>query len=445
MKFFDSNLLQKWTEGFWTKKPSNPIINFCFDTRLLKENECFLAIKNQNNDGHYFVNSAKTKGAVAVIVEHEISDCDLPQLIVKNTLKAFQTIAKNYRKTIRTHIVGVTGSCGKTTFKEILALLLGPHTFKTSNNFNNHLGVPYSITQIDSDKHNYAVIEVGISSPSEMDILSKIVDPDDAILINVAPAHLQNFPSLESITYEKFKLLNCSKNNSYFPENFVSFNTKKRGYYKFTNNKYKGLKNTINYQLKLTNFGWNILVQQHTFELPHPCGDGVAKSFAMAIGYALIQGIPPADLQEHLLKWEPFQNRGIWKYKNGKHYFIDCYNANPFAFSDSFQHFYRTLPNKNSICICYCIGSMMELGKSSEEFHENLAKDIHASPYDTFICIGDFKEAIAKGLLKHGVNIKQIQTFSSTEEANSFLKQVKADCIYLKGSHCYHLENLVAE
>ena len=444
MKVFDPKLLQKWTKGSWTKKPYKPIVNFCFDTRLLKENECFLAIKNNHNDGHSFVNSAKNNGASSVILEHEIEDCSLPQLIVNNTLEAFQAIAKNYRKTIKTHIIGITGSCGKTTFREILALLLGPCTFKTSDNFNNHLGVPYSITHIDPDKHNNAVIEVGISSASEMDILSDIISPDDAIIINVAPAHLQNFQSLDAIAYEKFKLLNYSRNNSFFPENLSSFNLKKQGYYKFINEEYRDLENVINYQLALIESGWNISVQNYEFKLPHPCGDGVANSFAMAIGYALIRGISFTEIQERLLKWEPFQKRGVWRHKDGKHYFIDCYNANPIAFTDSFQHFYRTRPNK-TFTTCYCIGSMMELGELSKKSHENLAKNIQISPNDIFICIGDFKDSIAKGLLKQGANIKQIQTFNNTEEASVFFKKTKADCIYLKGSHCYHLENLVAE
>ncbi len=149
MKYFDINLLQKWTQGTWTSNPQFPIENFCFDTRKLNKNECFLAIKNEHNDGHNYVSLAEKSGAIAAIVEHPILDCKLPQLVVKNTLKAFQEIAKNYRKTLTTNIIGITGSCGKTTAKELLALLLGPDTFKTQGNFHNHLGLPYSITQID--------------------------------------------------------------------------------------------------------------------------------------------------------------------------------------------------------------------------------------------------------------------------------------------------------
>ena len=158
MKFFDPNLLKEWTGGLWTHVPTNRIKNFCFDTRKLGENECFLAIKKIHNDGHNYVEMAEKSGAVAAIVEHSIPHISLPQLIVKNTLEAFQNIAKRYRKTLSTKIIGITGSCGKTTLKELLALLLGDKTFKTPENFNNHLGLPFSITQIDPEIHENAVI-----------------------------------------------------------------------------------------------------------------------------------------------------------------------------------------------------------------------------------------------------------------------------------------------
>ena len=442
MKIFDPILLQKWTQGYWLNKPHSDIKNFCFDTRLLNANDCFLAIKNKTNDGHLFVNEAYNKGARAAIVEKEIPDCLLPQLIVKNTLQAFQNIAENYRKTLNTHIIAITGSCGKTTFKEILATLLGPSTFKTPGNFNNHLGIPLSITCIDPKIHSYAVIETGISAPGEMDILAKIISPDDAILINVNPVHLQNFSSIKSIGYEKFKLINAAKHSSFFPKTWSKFYTCNGKYYEYVNGKIQTNNNTISYHLDLTPNGWDIQINNQTFSIPSLCGNGAAESFAMAIGSALTIGISPLTIQERLQQLKPIPNRGVWQHKNGQHFFIDCYNANPAAFNDSLQHFYRTCPHVKSIC--YCLGSMMELGENSINFHKNLAKKFHIRPTDIYICIGTFKEALADGLKQQGAQTQQIKTFENSNEVTAFLAQLNIDCIYLKGSHCYHLENLVA-
>lgn len=443
MKYFDVNLLQKWTQGSWASMPQLPIENFCFDTRKLNKNECFLAIKNEHNDGHHYVSVAEKTGAVAAIVEYPISECKLPQLIVKNTLKAFQKIAKNYRKTLTTNIIGITGSCGKTTAKELLTLLLGSDTFKTPGNFNNHLGLPYSITQIDSNIHKNAVIEVGISFPDEMNVLADILQPNDACLINVAPVHLQNFNSLESIANEKFKLLNHAKNNLYYHQQWHHLNTKNNTAYVFTKDVNNCFKNPILYKTNSTSKGWELIVNNIHFLIPFLVGNGTIETFAMCVGIALQKGISPSLIQQRLQQWHPFENRGVWKIINHCHYFIDCYNANPLSFIDSLQHFYKEAPTTKNVC--FVLGSMVELGPQSYEYHKAIANNLHISLDNTFVCIGEFREAIADGLKNNGAKANQIYTFETTEEASTFLKDSKFNCVYLKGSHCYHLENLVAE
>ena len=443
MKQFDCHCLQQWTQGTWISWPHHPINNFCFDTRKLKLNECFLAIKNEHNDGHNYVKLAKESGASAAIVEYPIEGCQLPQLVVKNTLKAFQLIAKSYRKTLKTNIIGVTGSCGKTTAKELLALLLGPDNFKTPGNFNNHLGLPYSITQIDSEKHKNAVLEVGISLPNEMDILTEIIKPDDAFLTNIAPVHLENFSNLEAIASEKFKLLNSAKNNIYYFEQFHYSKNKNNTSHIFTKNINSHIENSVFYQTTQLHNGWDIAINDFRFHIPFLFGSGTIETFAMCLGIAIDKGISPATLQQRLEQWHPFENRGVWKTIDKYHYFIDCYNANPLSFTDSLQHFYKEAPAMEAPC--FILGSMAELGPKSYDYHKAIADNLHISSKDTFVCIGEFKEAIAEGLMKNGATSKQIHTFTDTEETRNFLNQKSFDCIYLKGSHCYHLENLVAE
>ena len=329
---------------------------------------------------------------------------------------------------------------------------MGDQTFKTPENFNNHLGLPFSITQIDDKIHENAVIEVGISRPNEMDSLADMLQPDEAILTNIGPAHLGNFDSLNDIGIEKFKLLNSAKGNVFFFEDFQRYNTKKDPCYilsvaplehnvtHITHSKYSPV---INCAFHKTQDGWKLEVEDSKFSVPFLLGDGAIRNFALAIAVALKNNISPTLIQERLRLWQPFQNRGLWKTVNQVHYFIDCYNANPASYADSLQHFYNEKPQNTPAC--FILGSMEELGSTSEEYHKKIAEHIMPNTEDYFICIGNFCDAIKEGLKQHGVVEKQIQCTKTTQEAASLLINLSPNYVYLKGSHCYHLENLIAE
>ncbi len=446
MKCFCPNLLEKWTCGYWTQYPVKPIVNFCFDTRQLKVNECFLALRSKYNDGHLYIAEAENKGAIAALVERPIKNCTLPQLVVQDTLKAFQAIAKNYRHSLKTNIIGITGSCGKTTAKELLALLLGPETFKTPGNYNNHLGLPFSITQIDNENHQYAVLEVGMSKPNEMDYLSELLHPDFSVLLNVNSVHLENFKTLEAIANEKIKLLKNTQTGVFCPEEWFSY-VKHQNISVFRTEKENLLKNDTYLRPKIIPEGWEIEVNDQHFYLPFRLGEKSAWTFAQILGVALKLGMSVQLVQERLLQWKPYQQRGVWKKLGNRKVFIDCYNANPAAFIDSLQHFYRDLEifNKANTSVCYCIGSMLELGNESIKFHRKLAHYFHINVKDYFILIGDYKEVLCDSLLALGMKASHIYSVDTIMEAKEILKQLPSKFVYLKGSHSYHLENLIAE
>ena len=438
---FNPFLLQKWTQGCWSQVPKLPLKTFCFDTREMEKCACFLAIKNEHKDGHLYVRTAQKAGASAAIVEDFISDCSLPQLKVKNTLKAFQSIAQHYRDTLTsTKIFAITGSCGKTSTKEFLATLLGPETFKTPLNFNNHLGVPFSLTKIDPERHENAVIEVGINQKNEMDILGEIIHPDIAILLNICPVHLEYFKDFETIAKEKIKLLNCAKTSIYYPKKWGYLLKKNK-----TTRRFEFLETSTSenfYKIDPSKTGWEITLSQQHFHLPFLLGNAAVQSFALAIKIALDEGIAPELIQTRLFQWTPLQNRGAWQCIKGKHIFLDCYNANPWAFRDSLQHFYREKQNNRPVC--YCLGSMAELGEQSSLFHQQIASYITTRPQDMFVCIGDFAADIEKGLVASGVKTNCIATYLSLNESIPFFKKLEYNYFYVKGSHSYHLENLLA-
>ena len=440
MPKFDPNDLQRWTDGVWSKVPRVPVEGFCFDTRKLTKNACFLALESDTNDGHMYVKAAWDCGASAAMVEHFIEDCDLPQLKVQNTLSAFQSIARAYRQMLPTKVIALTGSAGKTSAKELLALLFGEGTSKSHENLNNTLGVPFSLTQIDGSVHKTAILEAGISEKGEMDTLASMLLPDVSILINVEPVHLEHFETLEGIALEKAKLLNAAQERVYCPKGF-SHLSKTIPTYVFSEDASEIFKNTILYHAVPTKNGWRCTVQSQMFDVPFPLGHRMAQTFAMMIGVALNEGISASDIQTRLLHWKPLPNRGSWQYIGDRRYFVDCYNANPSSFENSLEGFYREVPK--GIPIAYFIGSMAELGERSAVFHRALGKNFHIQKEDVFVCIGAFAEYIKEGLLQHGARISQVYTFSSTEEARLLVEKLPHTHIYLKGSRKYQLKNLI--
>lgn len=440
MPKFDPNDLQRWTNGVWSKVPQVPVEGFCFDTRKLTKNACFLALKTATNDGHLYVKTARNCGASAVMVEHFIDDCDLPQLKVKNTLLAFQSIARAYRQTLPTKVIALTGSAGKTSAKELLALLFGEGTFKSHENLNNTLGVPFSLTQIDGPMHKISVLEAGISEKGEMDVLASMLQPDVSILINIEPVHLEHFETLENIAIEKAKLLNATRDRAYCPKQWA-YLSQNVPTYVFSEDVSENNEKTILYHVTPTKNGWQCVVQSQTFDVPFPLGHRMVQTFAMMIGVALNEGISASDIQARLLHWKPLANRGAWQHIGNRRYFIDCYNANPSSFENSLEQFYREVPKDAPIA--YIIGSMLELGAQNAAFHQALGKNFHIQKKDVFVCIGTFAENIKEGLLQHGAHASQIYTFQSTEEARFWVEKLPHTYFYLKGSRKYQLENLI--
>ncbi|MDR2396648.1 MAG: hypothetical protein LBD69_02255 [Puniceicoccales bacterium] len=452
-KQFNPIDLAQWTQGIWTRLPIKTIQNFCFDTRLLKANECFLAIKTDHNDGHAYVEQAQQLGATAAIVERKVS-CSLPQLIVSNTLQALQRIAFHYRNTLSTEIFAITGSCGKTTAKELLALLLNHEkTFKTPDNFNNRLGVPLSLTQIDPNRHVQAVIEVGISKPYEMAALAKMVRPNTSILLNVGPAHIGNFnDDITQLVKEKMTLFQFSTNNIFLPDALLQYPMPLHDCqtYAITQATPQHIPNKIpihylRYTAQAMPYGWQLQLyngtHHHAFTLPFRIGTGQLYTFASVLHVTLECKIPADILQQRLNLWIPIHQRGEWLHINNKHYFVDCYNANPLSFADSLQHFQKEVPLH--VPHCYILGSMAELGSKSPLYHRQIAQLIQNTSQDVFILIGDFADDIKAGLLDKNIQNTQIKAFKTAQAAKAFLTTLPFAYFFLKGSHRYHLETCI--
>ena len=206
MPTFSSADLATWAEGRWTVSPRAAVTGFGTDTRALRAGDVFVAVRTERRDGHDFLGAARSQGAACALVGRPVAD-DLPQLVVDDPLVALRRVAARWRADFPGCVIGVTGSVGKTSTKELLSALLGTEAFVTEANLNNLIGVPLMLLRIEPGIHRFAVIEAGMSVPGELGVSAAVIRPDLAIVTNVAPVHLEGVGSLAGIAREKATLV----------------------------------------------------------------------------------------------------------------------------------------------------------------------------------------------------------------------------------------------
>lgn len=181
-----------------------PFVGASIDTRTIQSGELFVALKGEHLDGHACIPDAIEKGAAAVLVSAEQSDLPIAQILVEDVIKVLGQLASVWRDQFKIPVIAITGSCGKTTSKEMIASILkeiGPVCY-TQGNYNNHLGAPLTLLRM-KPEHRFAVIELGTNHPGEIDYLTKIVKPTVAVITNIREAHIGNFKNVDAIAEEK--------------------------------------------------------------------------------------------------------------------------------------------------------------------------------------------------------------------------------------------------
>jgi UDP-N-acetylmuramoyl-tripeptide--D-alanyl-D-alanine ligase len=455
MPQFDPEKLAAWSSGIWYgDHSSRKLEGFSIDTRKLKSGEIFVAIKTDSNDGHNYLEKAKQNGASAAIVEKQIPEIKLPQLVVQNVVLALMDIARLYRLEFEGKVIGITGSCGKTSTKDALALFMGSTiTCKTEANLNNKLGMSLTLLELDSSTHEYAVVEVGVSELGEMEELVKILQPDSAILTLIGEAHISGLGNLDSVAHEKYKLLESVK-----PEGFALFPFECLEYTEFIHDVgshwilcdqvYKsGTKDHLCYnyilskesgvnQLSLTSSYFN----EVRFNLPsRVVSPGTVRNLAMSLGVCMRLGINYSALKERLLEWRPSELRGeIW-IGDGQIFYVDCYNSNPVSMKEALIGFSNEFPRQPRL---FVLGCMNELGSESIAIHKQVGESVSLSSNDSAILCGDESEALRAGMLESGVDSSSITIVDHVEDARSLIETFEG-AILLKGSRTYGLETLL--
>lgn len=442
MPVFTPEFIATAASGRWTRPPGGaaPVTGFTIDSRQLAPGQCFVALKTDKRDGHHFLPAAHAAGAAAAIVSAPDLSLSLPQLVVADPLVAFQQIAAAHRRAFSGPVVGVSGSAGKTSTKELLALLLSEapgDVLATEGNLNNHLGVPLTLLRLDPAKHRRAVIEAGIGGPGEMTTLAAMIEPDLAIITLVGPAHLEALGSLDGVAREKAQLPAGARPGArkLFPASCLAFSA-----FSELSTPALALDPRVVHGADETRVAFVLDGLEHSFECRR-VSDGMASNVALALAAALSLGVSPAAAQARLADWRPAALRGeLRRDERGRWLYVDCYNANPASMHDALSVFAAVAPAGQPRL--YVIGGMEELGAESVSYHRKFGAALAAAlrPGDAAVVLAApaSAEAIVSGAAHPAIAaVTDLETLRSRFEAFD-------GAVFMKGSRRYRLESVLS-
>jgi UDP-N-acetylmuramoyl-tripeptide--D-alanyl-D-alanine ligase len=455
MSRFDPQSLAAWSNGVWQKNElPAAITGFCFDARQLQSGECFVALSGGARDGHGFIAQAIEQGAGALLVEHPQS-VSLPQLVVEDSLVAMGAIGAGVRQRFDGPVIGITGSCGKTSTKEMLRVLLGEsRTHATAGNWNNRIGVPMTLFGLDSDQYDFAVIEAGINQPGEMAELGTMIEPDLSVVTNIAAAHLELLGSLERVAAEKAGLALRSRadapvvlpHSAFQYAAFAAFAERALVLAAEGEQVSSRASRVIRYRLNIAGTGHSSLhLSEGTsvarFQIASP-SEGICTNAALAIIAARELGISDAVIGERIAAWLPSSNRGRIATQGAQTFYIDCYNANPASMRDALAAFSRSTSAEQARC--YVLGAMNELGAASVALHREVGRQLRLRSEDRVLFVGadTLTQAYTDGAIEVGAEQAQLNCCTDVEKMKSVVADF-AGALFLKGSRSCALEKLL--
>ena len=417
----------------------------CTDTRKITNGCLFIAIKGDNFDGHDFAAKAVENGAQAVIVE---KDCGLDerQIVVGSTRQALLDLAGYYRSLFNIPVIGVTGSVGKTTTKEMIHAVMSSKykTLKNEGNLNNEIGVPLTLFRLEKC-HEAAVIEMGMSNFEEIARMTKAVKPDVAVISNIGVSHIENLGSREGILRAKLEILGGMKADAPVILNADDdmLITVRPGahpviYYGIENEKsiFKALEITSKESETVLSVGFS--GGSATVSLPYPGRHNVYNSLA-AVAAGSLFGIEPCNALEALKNYVPAGMRQRINKIHGITFIEDCYNASP----DSQAAALAVLGGMNAKRKIAVIGDMLELGSVSREAHYGVGTKAAENGIDAVFTYGERSLETAKGAADGGV--ADVRSFSDKQQLSQVLAEYleQGDAVLFKASRGMKLEDVI--
>ena len=428
------------------------VYHVSIDSRNIKKNTLFIAIKGERFDGHDFIDEVVKKGAAAVLVSEKnfkkIKDYEIPVITVKDTTIALGEVAKLWRSKLKTKIIGITGSAGKTTTKEILAALLSEkfNVNKTAANNNNHIGVPLTILST-NEKHNVLVAELGTNHFGEIKFTASVASPDLGLITNIGDSHLEYLGNRKGVFAEKSALLKetINRGGKVFINNddkiLKAFGKTLKSKITFALNEKADYKASIKGYDKLARPQIEIKTKKKVFNTTLPIsGEKNVLNFTAAFAIASELGLTTSQIQNAVKKIKSYNKR--LEIKNHKSFTLinDTYNANPDSMKSSLDILNRIELRKRKIAV---LGDMFELGNESKSKHIDLARFISQTKVDEVYSIGKMMKLMNQKL---NGKTKVHQHFNDRESLKKHLKKfdTKNSVVLVKGSRGMKMEEFVS-
>ena len=434
-----------------TKFEDTIIKGVSIDTRKIEKGNLFVPFKGENVDGHQFVRQAIEKGAGAALWDKNVANPpeDLPVLVVDDPLLALQSLANQYRHELDLKVVGITGSNGKTTTKDMVASLLGTKykVHKTQGNYNNHIGLPLTILALPQDAE-VAVLEMGMSGFGEIELLSEISQPDAAIITNIGESHLQDLGSREGITKAKLEIVQGLKEDGLFAyygdEPLLQEQVKDLSLGRIETFGRSEANTIYPVNIEMNNDGSQFetsLYEGETFFLPVLGQHNIHNALA-AILIAKEFDVTVEGMKEGLKSLKLTQMRMETSLgKKGENIINDAYNASPTSMKAAIG-LVSELDGVNKKILV--LGDMLELGDNEEEYHLEIGRMIDPGSIQQVYTYGRLGELIAKGASER-FEAENVHAFQDKKELAAMLeKQTQSgDLVLFKASRGMKLEEVI--
>ena len=405
------------------------------DSRNCPKGSIFFALKGDKFDGNQYAGKALASGCVYAVIDNPDYYIGERTILVDNVLKTLQQLAHHHRKVLGLPIIGITGTNGKTTTKELLAAVLSTkfNLLYTEGNFNNHIGVPLTLLRLTHD-HEMAVIEMGASHPGDIKELVDIVHPNYGIITNVGRAHLEGFGSFEGVIRTKGELydyIRRSKGKIFIKKENEYLQSIAKGIEQITygNGDDAFASGQVVSCDPFLVFDWKQQGKLHTVET-HMIGSYNLDNVLAAVAVGRFFKIPAERISRAIAAYEPTNNRSQFKKTDNNELIIDAYNANPSSMKVALDNFI-TMPVQPKAII---LGDMRELGPTSDELHAEVVEQIKKGQFDKVFLCGEHFSKVGK----------EFSPFATTEAMVEELRKqpLKGYHILIKGSHSMGLEKL---
>lgn len=402
------------------------IKNIVIDSRKVNKGDVFISLKGKNKNGNDYIEDALKRKAKCIITDEDINIDNILVIKVNNSYDSLLEIGKYYREKYSINVIGITGSIGKTTTKELISNILEIkyNVLKNEKSFNNHIGVPLTLFNL-NEKNNFLIMELGMNHKNEISMLSKLISPDIGIITNISSSHIGNLGSIKNILKSKLEILDGMKNKRLI----VNGKNKYLNKLKYKNINKVGSQELIPFSIKSelnkTSFKVRINNEVEEFNINGPYKH-LISNFLIAIKVGLIYDINIEDIKKTINNFKPIDNR------------LEIIRESNVIINDSYNSSYESLMGivdiikdyKNKVFI---LGDILELGKYSKKIHKTINKDLKQIKDLEIITIGKDSKYI-KG--KH---------FNEKEDLINYIKnkKYKNKLILVKGSRRMELDSVI--